>query len=385
MKFHFNKVDNLAGVVVENTKGPGIVKVRTRAKITSDEPEFYDYSDEISNLFLSRAKQFVNNVYQFLVLIHEDLSADLYVNDFPVIVEMVAKRNTSLGELVTESDVADIRKMKFPKISILKTDKIIYCFKVGWRFGLFFDLNQRSDQLVGGKNVKGEELDLNEIETSLGDLYRYLSFYHVYKVLESKTQFSNMLKDGWFPFIEIIGKEYRELSRAYQGEFEVEARVKKIVNSFTAKRIKTLTDKWWNNQTFAEKKRLIEPGINAFLQDNEEGYVNCIKTLSSEIEGVMRSLYYLETGKGDFVKSPDLISHIINKAKNKTGSKNSLFLPEPFLKYLEDVVFSEFSIEKKEVPLSRHSSGHGVANPEQYTKERALQFILVLDQIFFYC
>ena len=37
----------------------------------------------------------------------------------------------------------DIRKLKFDGIEIKKTDKIICCFKVGWKFGLFFDFSTR--------------------------------------------------------------------------------------------------------------------------------------------------------------------------------------------------------------------------------------------------
>ena len=55
-----------------------------------------------------------------------------------------------------------------------------------------------------------------------------------------------------------------------------------------------------------------------------------------------------------------------------------------FFKYLESVVFRGFDVDKDDVELSRHSVGHGVAAQEKYTKVRASQLILVLDQIHFY-
>ena len=42
------------------------------------------------------------------------------------------------------NDIADIRSMKFSNIKITESDKVIYCFKVGWKFGLFFDLDRRT-------------------------------------------------------------------------------------------------------------------------------------------------------------------------------------------------------------------------------------------------
>src|SRR3989338_6993782 len=363
MKFHFDNVQDLAGFAAENVKGGETVKVLTRASLTSDDPEFYQYSESISNIFLNKKRIQIDNVYQFLVILHQDLSADLYVNDFGVLVEIKAKRDIKAGEAVTQGDIADIRKVKFQDIEIVDTDKVIYCFKVGWRFGLFFDFTSRSQPVGTAQPIATEKLDIEKMELSIGDLRRYLSFYHVYKVLESETQFVEMMKDGWFPFVEILAGVYKKLSEAYQSKFDFENKIKVI---------------------FYDKKYLIEAGVNAYLQNNQDGFVNCIKNLWTEIDGILRKLYHSETGKGDGVKSSDLISHIVEKAKTKSVSDHSLLLPLPFLKYLQDVVFANFNVEIGKVDMSRNASSHGVADASQYTKDRALQLILVLDQIYFY-
>jgi hypothetical protein len=307
------------------------------------------------------------------------------VNDFPVLLEIRAKRDLKAGEIVTQGDVADIRKVRFQDVKIVDTDKIVYCFKVGWRFGLFFDLAPRSQPVGVVQPIAVSKLNTEKMELSIGGLRRYLSFYHVYKVLESETQFVDMIKGGWFPFVEILGTEYKKLSEIYQNKFDFENRINAIVNNFNDERIKKITEKWWKNKNFLSKKSLIEAGINAYLQNNHDGFVNCIKNLWTEVEGILREIYYSETGKGDGIKSSDLISHIIEKAKNKSGSEHSLFLPLPFLKYLQDVVFANFNVETGIIDMSRNASSHGVANASQYTKDRALQLILILDQIFFYC
>lgn len=386
MKLHFDKIQDFAGFAAENSKiGETTVKILTRALLTSDDPEFYKYTEQISNIFLSKAQIFVDSVHQFLVIIHNDLSADLYINDFQVQTEIQVKRDVKQGEMIMQKDVADIRKVKFPQISITETDKIIYCFKVGWRFGLFFDLTPRIQPVNTVQPIKVENLDIKKAMLSIGEIYRYLSFYHVYKTLESDTQFEEMMKDGWFPFVEIIAEEYKKLSEIYHNKFDFEIRIKALVDSFNEEKINKITEKWWKKQVFVEKKNLIEAGINAYLQNTQGGFVNCIKNLSSEIEGILRNMYLSETGKGNNIKSSELIEFITKKAKDKTGSDYSLLLPLPFLKYLKNVVFSNFNIETGEVDMSRNSSSHGVAKINQYTKERALQFILIIDQIYFYC
>ena len=368
---HLSRVQNIVGFAAENVNGKESVEVLTKALLTSDQEEFYEYIEQISNTFLGKAKVFIDHTYQFLIVIHEDLSADLYVNDFPVVVIIRAKRDIKKGELISQNDIADIKSLNFPNIKIEKTDKIIFCFKVGWKFGLYFDLDRR------------HYLEINKMWQELGSLYRYLQFDYIYKILESKTKFNEMINDGWFPFIEIIEEDYKKIYKLYQNKFDFNNRMKKIIDSFDKNRIERIKSKWWKNKIFKDKQPLIEAGIEAYLQNVESGFINCIKNLSSEIEGIIRINYLNETGRGKASFS-ELINYLINKGKAKSGSNYSLFLPIPFLKYLKNVFFANFDLKKGNVKLSRHSSSHGVAKPEDYKKMKALQTILILDQIYFY-
>jgi hypothetical protein len=51
---------------------------------------------------------------------------------------------------------------------------------------------------------------------------------------------------------------------------------------------------------------------------------------------------------------------------------------------LKDAIFPKFDLEKGEIVLSRHTSSHGIAKVEDYSKIRAIQMILILDQLYFY-
>ena len=369
-KIHFKAVEKFAGFVVETAKKGEMVKVQTRGSLVSDDPIFYTYIDQITGIFLN--KVFVNSVHQFLVLIHDDLSADLYLNDIPAKILMMPKRDVKKGQIVRANDIADIGKLSFDRIIIKDTDKIIYCFKVGWKFGLFFDLHWE------------EGLDIEAMQTELGALYRYLSFQYVYDIIESKPHFDLLLKDGWFPFIEIIGSEFKELSDAYQKLPDPQSKVHELISKFDKERIDRITNKWWKKQIFSDKKSIIESGIDSYLNDNSKGFIACIKTLLPEVEGIIRLHYFEETGKGKDVYVPDLINHIVDKGRIKSGSDLCLFLPRAFFEYLKDSIFPKFDLEKGDISLSRHTSSHGVAKAEHYTKSRALQMILILDQIYFY-
>jgi len=369
-KLHFPTVENLIGFVVETAQSGEMAKIQTRGSLVSDSPLFYTYIDQISGIFLKTV--LVDHVFQFLVLIHENLSADLYLNDLPVKVLMMTKRDLKKGEVVTTGDIADIQQLSFEGINIKDTDKVIYCFKVGWKFGLFFDLHRE------------DPLNIPAMEAELGALYRYLSFQYVYDILESKPHFELLLKDGWFPFIEILASEFKELSEAYKNLPDPQAKVQEIVAKFNERRIERIVNKWWNKKIFSDKRAILESGIQSYLRDDAKGFIACIKILLTEIEGIIRLHYFKETGKGKDVHIPDLINHIFDKGKSKTGSEASLFFPCDFLHYLKEAIFPQFDLEKGNIALSRHTSSHGVAKVEDYSKIRAVQMILILDQLYFY-
>ncbi len=371
-KINLTKEVKISGFVTENVpKGGAIVKLVTRNSMTSDELNFYKYIEQISNIFLGQIGG-INYISNFLALVHEDNTAEVHINDLGILLNISPKRDIKKGEAITRNDIADIKSLKFKNINIKETDKIIVCFKVGWKFGLFFDFNNK------------KKLNIDDIYNELGSLYRYLEFQYVYNILESNKKFDELLKDGWFPFIEILGDEYKKISNLYvNNKFNQEKIIASVVNKFDKNRLSKLTSKWWSKTLYEDKKQILEAGIEAYLLNNNKGYINSIKTLLSEIEGIIRIKYFNDT-KNDKMKASELIDFIVDKGKNKSGSDYSLYLPIPFLQYLKKVVFKNFDLKKNDIDISRHSSGHGVAKESEYTKERALQAILCLDQIYYY-
>ena len=366
---HLDKIEKLAGLVVEDALPGEQAKIIIQGIFTSDEPIFYKCIENISNVFLSKLPQ--DDICRYLAIIHEDLSADIYVNDFTIQMEIMSKRDVRGGELVLANDIADIRRVTFPEITILNTDKLLYCAKIGWKFGLFFDFDWNKN------------LDLDKVALILGDLCRYLKFQYVYEVIKPKKQFEEMINDGWFPFIELLANGYKELVEAYKGKKLLQNKITEICRRFDNAYLESLTKRWFSKNVFKSKGTLINASIRAFLQRDESGYINCFKTLHSELEGILRLQYSSDTGSSD-VKLKDLLDHVNTKGKSKTNSDYSLLLPSAFLEYLKNYIFKDFDVKTGNVSMSRHSSLHGVADANKYTEARALQVILTLDQLYFY-
>ena len=117
-----------------------------RAEITSDQPEFPLFMQGITNLVVGKARDTgvlvqMDRVSALLVVTHEGGNADLYLQDFPFEIEILAKRNLAKGEMIYHSDIADVRRLRMSWLALQPKDGVLCCFKVGWKFALFFDLH----------------------------------------------------------------------------------------------------------------------------------------------------------------------------------------------------------------------------------------------------
>jgi len=311
----------------------------------------------------------------FLILIHQDLSADVYVNDFPIIYEGMHKRDLQAGEIVMLQDIADIRSLKFLGIEINKTDNLIFSFRIGWKFGLFFDFAQWES---------GHFWDVDALYRELGWHYKRLFFQKEYEILENRPMFEQMRSDGWFPFIQILGVEFVELSHFYKDKTKFLSLLTHFVNKFDKDRVMRFVNRWWNNKLFEQKKNIILAGIEAYLTNTQAGFINCIKNLPSEIDGILRLHHFEKNKTGKRPHYGELTQHLKKEAEKKFDSMEPLSLPGEFCRYLDEVFLKDFDLKTGQVDWSRHSTMHGVANVEDYTKVKALQCILILDQMYFY-
>lgn len=144
------------------------------------------------------------------------------------------------------------------------------------RFGLYFDVGPREWSKLEYIDNKASALDIDSMQLTVGGLYRRLLFDNLYKSLEAKPIFDKLVKNGWFPFIEIMGGEYDDLYNSYKEEFNLDGNTEKIVNAFCETRLRRL---WQKHSTFSDKQSFIDAALSNYLQDNHAGYISSIKIL----------------------------------------------------------------------------------------------------------
>jgi hypothetical protein len=374
LPIHINKanVPRLAGIAAETIPSGAVGGIICKGFLNSDQGLFHKVIEQFTPIVLGE-EILPSNVCEFLAIIHKDSTADIYINHVPALINVMAKKELKAFSRVSSRDIIDITEIHFEGINIREDDCVIYCFKIGWKFGLFFDLTP-----ADGKSV----LRTEELYKDLGRFFRYLVFQNDYSIIANNTLFDQLLTDGWFPFIQLIGGDYEKLVIAYNDEEYRDLLIEELVAKFDNEMIMSFVNYWWMKPLFQKKKSILLAGIEAYLTSTEAGYINCIKTLYSEIEGILQLNYFSEYRRKPTFK--DLMAYVQNKASNKFISPNSLGFPVLLYQYFHDIIFKDFDLETGNIELSRHSSSHGIAPSQKYTRQKALQAILILDQMSFF-
>ncbi len=364
----------LDGVAAEGAKkGSTTARIWTRLSLTSDEAIFHRIAKSLAGHVEFRAREAGNPVNlaragMTLLVIRPDNSGEIWLDAAAVSVNVVVKRSMQAGAVVFERDIADVTGMSFPLVQIGEADRVVCLFREGWRFALFFDFNPE------------RKLSLAAMERDLGTLHRRLRYREVYDAIASATVFSRLVQAGWFPFAEIMGAEFEQLSLHCENDFELDDVEAELIAKFDAERVERMFARWMAKPHFAGKERLLRSALNGYLAGDP---VPVLKIALTEIEGILNEAHRKLYGTG--AKQKALLGFAVRSAEEKRGQPDTLMFPAAFGRYLAEYTFANFDPAQGTGNAgSRHAVGHGAAESDSYTQTRALQALLTLDQLAFF-
>lgn len=358
----------LAGFSMNNALAGEQVQILTRAVLFSDNPFFHHcmrgFSHEVDTKLrsLGISKQ-LSHASSFAIVIDPDFTATLYFDCLDVTLEMAAKRAVEKGEVVFSNDIGDIYRgaIRYPKIG--PDQHFIICLRHEWKFLLIFDLTPEKPHA------------LEALENSIGFGMRRLMFETLYEAVADERLLTAMIAKGWFPFNELIGAEFDDLQRAIANDFNLEAIEAGLVEKFDFGRTSRLLERWWSNPQYGARRDLLSEGVALFLEGR---HISSIKTLLTEIEGILRERH---VPRSPGRQSIDKVLAVAFDEVLKFAGPDTIYFPNQFIEYLRTSVFGPFDPDQPATFATRNTVGHGHAIGEAYTAVRALQAILVLDQI----
>lgn len=366
------KSEKPAGYALAAAEGGQTVPVAQKGFFTDyDGDIFYKILESTSAEFL---QPWMNDktergsmIRNFLIFRDKENHAEVYIN-FDTIASVVSKRISKdgirKGERVSSEDIGDIREISFPEITLRKDCGVIYFFTLGWRRGVYFDyLPLQPDSTYQCQNL---EMVFAAIHTVL----LHPNLYRKYPKIKDA-----MFERGWFPFIRLLGWRINEIIEGLSNGFKLDKIEEKIVNSFDKEDINTMYNGWLTKQNFKGQETFIRKAIDEYFEGD---YISAIHILYPHIEGLMQQLCF----NGEDVGKSKTIVHKLTETAKINCSGQNLFLPDEFEEYLNIIFFPK--IDFSTVPLTRHTVTHGIADGEKFTRVKAFQAILILDQMYFY-
>ncbi len=365
---------NIHAILAKPARGGETADVWIRIAASSDQKLFHDIVGNLVAAVEHCARQagsyvkldMANTV--FLVM-RPDNSAELWVDAAAITHETTLKRPGPLaaGTVLFENDIADVRGMWFPLVDVGSGDRILCIFREGWRFGLLFDGNSKG------------ELSIADAKRDLGNLYRRMKYAGLYAAMAHQPTFGQLVGAGWFPFLELMSGEFEKLVSMCQSGFELDGEEKALVEKFDEARLHRMLDRWMQRPHLKSRELILCSAVNNFKARDP---VSVIKTVLTEIEGVLADAYFRAHGEHTR-KLQKLLDFAVGFAAEHAG-KDTLYFPTEFAVYLRDYAFADFERGRDGGAASRHAVGHGALAADQYTMPRALQALLTLDQFAFY-
>jgi hypothetical protein len=366
---------NMAGVSAQAARGSETVEIITRMSLTSDEALFHQMVANIAAAIEHAAIPAgsyckLDQAHTVLLALRPDNSGELWIDAATVNVCTALKRPGPMeaGTVLFENDIADVTGIWFPFIEVGPQDRVLCLFREGWRFGLFFDFNPDSD------------LDIDGAKRALGTLYRRMRFADLYAALAHEPTFSELIKAGWFPFLELMSGEFKTLVSSQQAGFGLEDPERDLLAKFDEARLDRMFERWMEKPHLRAKGAILQPAIRAFKAGDA---VSAIKNVLTEIEGVMAEAYF-QVNQERTRQIKKLLDFTISIAEQRAGGKDTLFFPVEFGQYLKNFTYADYHPGDIGTAGSRHAVGHGAVAAESYTMTRALQAILTMDQLAFY-
>lgn len=364
----------ICGVASKYVEAGEMLPVWTKNVLTSDDQQFHEIMEQLNLSIIKMtedagSKASIRNASTVLLVIKPDQTAKLWIDTLNVTLRARLKSPVRAGEQIYDKQVADVLSLQFLDVDLAPEDGVVFMFREGWRFALFFDFNPE------------KKLNVPEFYATLGALYRHLKYRETYDAVTNSDTLKQLFLQGWFPFVELSTSEFMSLVYPLEAGKTLGNAETTLIESFDRERIERMFSRWQTKAHFADKEAILRSAIESYLRKDP---IATLKTLMTEIEGVLASAHQKIHGSSP-QKTDKLLKFASQQGTQMAKGSGTLYFPEEFGRFLKDSSFQNYRADSVEARASsRHAVGHGGAAPDTYTMAHALQAILILDQIAFY-
>ena len=342
-------------------------EICTEANYSSEDGgAFLFHLEAIWGYFSAQVTTRPSMVDNFLAILPPNGEVTMYCNELSQIIHMRSKAELKTGQIVTKDDIAEINHVHFKTaedetIEIPSDSGVVIIISHAWRKSLFYDF----------RPLTGPERSI-DVGKLVGRQLAGMLFQEFYSIADEN--WDRMIDWGWFPFIGLSETDRRQIIGFSTRNEEAREIMKAVCENYLTK-IADRLDSWRKKAILQEHVPFLESARERLLNDD---FIACISILYPRIEGVMRGLALIANPAADTGQSKMVENLIANR------EESSLLLPSRFKKYLLKFYFRSFDFAKGELPLSRHTVGHGLSRATDYDLVNATTGFLIFEQLFYY-
>lgn len=311
-----------------------------------------------------------SQVDHFLAIVSKDRKATVYCNELGIVAKVhVKKSKVDAGDLILKDDIADIDELELNDaegriVTVPDDCGVVLLLSAGWRKGLYYDYSVLRE---------GAANRTDNIPRLFAHFYSRLVFQEMYSITDA--QWERLIFWGWFPFIGLSDSNRRELLAWTTADREPPASLFEGFCTNFQTRLATQLECWKRSPLLASHADFLQTAYDRYAAKD---YLSCISVLYPRIEGLLRNLFVAETTQGT-PRQATMVQRLVERRP-----EHSVLLPRPFERYLLNVFFRAFDERKGQLPLSRHTVGHGISNAGDYNFIQASLGFMVIDQVYFY-
>lgn len=345
--------------------GEGVV-VQTRGFICADEALFLlRVLPGLTGELLEKAPSgpiHPPQVRSLLATYRRDGKATVWLNEITLEAQAQASAKIEVGGATNEDNLAEIRLVNLG-VEVPKDSGVALIAHIGWERVLYFDF---------GPTAAGVDRDF-DLARELGIHWTYV--LHRQRLGISEEEWTQLLRQGWFPFILIPAAKVNLMLGLLRAGRRVDDALDDIASSVEP-RLKDLVDEWKRSPDLEGHRPFLEKAIDHYASGD---WISAISVLSPRIEGLMRSLGERGSGRAGH---RELVASVIDAGEARL-SPTSPILARRFKAYLNEVFLAPFTAEDPG-RATRHPVTHGVAPVDAFDKKHALLCILIFHQLMFF-
>lgn len=367
MPFEVNLGEVPAGYALSSAReGEEVQVVYREFTSTEDGQYFIERLENLPSLLIDGSPTPVSRsqVDSLLAILRSDGKATVYLNELETDLLVRARGSVDKGAQVLKDDIADIEGLKLG-VEIPDDAGFIHLFSIGWRKGLFYDY---------GPLMPEREARQFDVSAVLGQAFSHVVFQERFAITEH--EWKALFDELWFPFTGLGNQTIGRLLSHVRANWKCDDLLDNIVEEVRGKTPEMLQS-WRNHPTISKHIEFLERAVERFMDGDA---ISCTSILFPRIEGIVRT-HHADLGNSDSLRQSGLADLAVDA---KADNERSLLLPQRFKDYLKDVYFANFDLTKENVPLSRHSVGHGVAKASDVNLKSAVLGILIVHQLFYF-